>query len=87
MKGTIFFTEEINKIVLTSNDDKRMQSIDLIEIYAYGTGRDLIRGKEESKCNNIIKNTKKINYDDVTKKKKKNIIQISHKFLIIQTKY
>ena len=29
------FTEEINKIALSSNDDKRMQSIDLIETYAY----------------------------------------------------
>ena len=25
------FTEEVNKIALSSNDDKRMQSIDLIE--------------------------------------------------------
>ena len=30
------FTEEINKIALISNDDKRMQSIDSIETYAYG---------------------------------------------------
>ena len=29
------FTEEINKIALSSNDDKRMQSIDLIETYVY----------------------------------------------------
>ena len=29
------FTEEINKIALSSNDDKRMQSIDSIETYAY----------------------------------------------------
>ena len=31
------FAEEINKIDLSSNDDKRMQSIDLIETYANGT--------------------------------------------------
>ena len=31
------FTEEINKIAISSNDDKRMQSIDSIEIYAYET--------------------------------------------------
>ena len=31
----MFFTEEINKIVLSSNDDVRMQSIDSIETYAY----------------------------------------------------
>ena len=28
--------EEIKKIALSSNDDKRMQSISLIEAYAYG---------------------------------------------------
>ena len=32
----IFFTEEINKIALSSNNGKRMQSIDLIETYANG---------------------------------------------------
>ena len=31
------FTEEINKIALSSNDDKRTQSIDLIETNAHGT--------------------------------------------------
>ena len=35
------FTEEINKIALSSNDDKRMQSIDSIETYAYRTRKDL----------------------------------------------
>ena len=33
------FTEEINKIALSLNDDKRMQSIDLIETYAYGSSK------------------------------------------------
>ena len=36
-----------------ANDDKRIQSIDLIETYAYGT--NLVCKKEEIKCNNIIK--------------------------------
>ena len=31
-----------------------MQSIDSIEIYAYGTSKDLV-SKKEIKCNNIIK--------------------------------
>ena len=48
------FTEKISKITLTSNDDTRMQSIDLIETYAYGTSKDLVRDKEEIKCNNTI---------------------------------
>ena len=35
------FPEEINKTALSSNDDKRIQSTDSIEIYAYGTNTDL----------------------------------------------
>ena len=46
---------EINKIALSLNDDKRMESIDLIETYAYGTSKYLVSEKEEIKCNNIIK--------------------------------
>ena len=37
--------EEIIKIALSSNDDKRMQSIDWIEAYAYGTSEDLVSEK------------------------------------------
>ena len=36
------YTEEINKVVLSSNDDKRMQSIDSIETYAHGISKDLV---------------------------------------------
>ena len=36
-----------------------MQSIDSIEIYAYGTSKGLVSSKEEIKCNNIIKRYKK----------------------------
>ena len=50
--------EEINKIALSSNDDKRMQSIYSIETYTYGTSKDLVSGKEEIKRNNIKDNTK-----------------------------
>ena len=53
------FTEEIIKIALSSNDDRRMQSIDLIETYAYGTSKDLVSDKEEIKFSNIIKWYKK----------------------------
>ena len=49
------FTEEINKIALGSNDDKRMQSFDLIETYAYGTNKVLVSEKDKIKRNNIIK--------------------------------
>ena len=49
------FTKEINKIALSSNDNKRIQSIDSIETYAYGRSKDLISEKEEIKCNNMTK--------------------------------
>ena len=53
------FIEEISKIVLSSNEEKRMQSIDFMETYAYGMSKDLISEKEEIKCNSIIKGYKK----------------------------
>ena len=49
------FPEEIIKISLSSNDDKRIQSIDLIETYTYGTNKDLVSEKEDIKCKNITK--------------------------------
>ena len=42
-------------VALGANDDERIQSIDLIETYAYGMNKDLVCKKEEIKCNNIIK--------------------------------
>ena len=43
-----------------------MQSIDLIETYGYETSNELVSEKG-IKCNNIINDTKMINFDDVTK--------------------
>ena len=54
------FTEEIDKIALNSNDDKRIQSIDSIETHAYGMNKNLVCKKEEIKCNNIIKQYKNV---------------------------
>ena len=56
----MFLFEEINTTVLSSRDDKRIRPIDLIETYAYGTSKDLVRKKEEIKCNNIIKQYKNV---------------------------
>ena len=50
----------MNMIALISNDDKRMQSIDLAETYAYEMNKDLVCKKECIKCNNIIKQYKNI---------------------------
>ena len=41
-----------------SNDNKRMQSTDSIETYAYGTSKDVVSKKEEIKCSSIIKRYK-----------------------------
>ena len=48
-------TKEFNKVSLSANYDKRLQSIDSIETYAYGTSKDSVSEKEEIKWNNIIK--------------------------------
>ena len=48
-----------NKIALSAKDNKIMQSIDSIEIYAYETRKNLICKNEEIKCNNIIKQHEK----------------------------
>ena len=37
------FTEEINNIVFSSNDNKRMQSIDSLETYAHMNGKRSIK--------------------------------------------
>ena len=60
------FTQEINKIALSLNDDKRIQSIESMQTYAQGTSKDLIRKKEEIKCNNK-KQRKIFNFDYITK--------------------
>ena len=65
-----------------------MQSIDSIESYAYAQITDLVSEKEEIKCNNTIKRYEKwLTLMMLQKKKNKDIIQISHKFLIIHREY
>ena len=54
------FINEINKNALSSNNDERMQSIDLMETYAHGSSKDLVCKKENTKCSNIIKQYKNI---------------------------
>ena len=56
----MFFFEEINKIALGSNDDKRIESIDSTETYAYGMSKYLIWKKEKIKHINIIKQYKNV---------------------------
>ena len=56
----IVFTEEINKIALSSMYDKRIQSIDSIETDTHGTSKDIVCKKEEINYSNIIKQYKNI---------------------------
>ena len=43
---------------MSANDDKRIESIALIETYGHGTSRDLVCKKEETQGNNKIKQHK-----------------------------
>ena len=59
MKRLMFLLKKINKMALSSDDDKIMQSIYFIETYAYGTGKGLVSEKEEIKCKKLIKQHEK----------------------------
>ena len=48
-------TKRHKKVFHNANDDKRIQSIDSIETYSYGTSKHLVCKKEEIKCNDVIK--------------------------------
>ena len=37
------YTEEVNKIALSSNDDKRLQTFDRVTTYPYGTNEMMIQ--------------------------------------------
>ena len=52
------FTEDVNEITLSLNDDKIMRSVDSIETYTYGTNKDLVSEEEDIKSSNIIKRYK-----------------------------
>ena len=49
------YTENIHKTALSSNNDKRTESIDQIETYAYGINKDLVKEKEKIKYITTIK--------------------------------
>ena len=39
------YTEEVNKIALSSNDDKRLKTSDRITTYPYGTSETIMKNK------------------------------------------
>ena len=48
------YTEEINKIASSSNDDKRLQTSDRIKTYPYGTNTFKVCESEMLKCKRLI---------------------------------
>ena len=48
------YTEEINKIALSSNDDKRLQTSDRIKTYLYGTNTFKVCESEMLKSRRLI---------------------------------
>ena len=52
------FTKEINQTALSSNDDKRLQSIYLVETYSDGMNKELIWENKEIKYTCTIKQYK-----------------------------
>ena len=86
----MFLLKKLIKIVLSPNDDKRIQSIDSIETYTHGTSKDLVCKKNEIKCNNIIKQYKNVLTSIIllkNKRKEKNIFQVNQKFFAIHTEF
>ena len=47
MKNIIFTLKKVTGLLLRTGDNKRMQSIDSIEAYTYGTSKDLVSEKED----------------------------------------
>ena len=53
-KKHILFTKNFDKIALSANSDKRLQTIDCKEAFPYGTSKSMIRKKEEIKYRSMI---------------------------------
>ena len=77
------YTEEVNKIALSSNDDKRLQTFDKIISYPYGTSTGRVCKTE------LLRkvNTKLLVLMSILMKTKQSIIQSGHIFQIIHTGY
>ena len=56
------YLPKITKIVLSANDDKRIQLIDSMQTYAYDRRRYLVYKKEEMRCYNVIKQCKNVKF-------------------------
>ena len=77
------YTEEVNKIALSSNDDQRLQAFDRITSYPYGTSAGKVCKTEMLSKVNI----KWLIFIIILMKIKQNIIQSGHIVKIIDTEY
>ena len=75
------YTEQINKIALSSNDDKRLKTFDRITTYSY-------ERNDFKVCRSLMLNKYKwLTLMIIQVKIKQNIIQSDHIFQIIHTQY
>ena len=92
------YTEEVNKIALSSNDDKRLQTFDRITTYPYGTNvfkvceSEMLAVKdlffEKLQWNRVTTITiKMINFHNYVNANKTKYNKIGHIFQIIHTEY
>ena len=77
------YTEEINKIAISSNDDKGLQTFHRITSYPYGTSDGKVCKTELLSKANI----KQLILMIILMKIKQNTIQSGHIFQIIDTEY
>ena len=77
------FTEAINKIALSSNDGKRLQSVDLIDTYGYRRSKYVVSAKEVIKSNNNKTIQKMINFDVTKENIKEHNSNWSHPYRIL----
>ena len=92
------YTEEVNKIALSSNDDKRIQTFDKVTTYPYGTNvfavcKNEMLLKNKVICDQVKHNKDKLKVDDYlsalmncSKSLRKNIDTYNDKLKIINSK-
>ena len=78
------FTKEINKIALSSNDDKRLQTFDRIALHLYGANIEKVCKTE---LINAIYNIKLLILMLLQMKTKQNIIENAYTFHTIHREY
>ena len=92
------YTEEVNKIALSSNDNKRIQTFDKITTFPYGTNvfavcKNEMLLKNKVICDQVKHNKDKLKVDDYlsalmncSKSLRKNIDTYNDKLKIINSK-